>query len=196
MDNIIKPMTFDLKDLEGKAKNGDKLACYILGRSYDSEENGAEQSYEKAMYWYEKGKELGDPCCTYGVGACYYFGDGVEQDKEKAKQIHINAYKPLLELIEKEKENPRKQSFPKFCLGAYYYFGFGDIERDEKKAFEDYQTPGEDSELSDAQKAERSNVKGVWFEEDYLRTYPFNDLAWRWNRKEFKIIRILFKNGS
>ena len=129
MDNSIKPMTFDLKDLEGKAKNGDKLACYILGRSYDSEENGAKQSYEK-------GKELGDPCCTYGVGACYYFGDGVEQDKEKAKQIHINAYKPLLELIEKEKENPRKQSFPKFCLGAYYYFGFGDIERDEKKAFE------------------------------------------------------------
>lgn len=48
MDNSIKPMTFDLKDLEGKAKNGDKLACYILGRSYDSEENGAEQSYEKA----------------------------------------------------------------------------------------------------------------------------------------------------
>ena len=132
MDNSIKPMTFDLKDLEGKAKNGDKLACYILGRSYDSEENGAEQSYEKAMYWYE----LGNPCCTYGVGACYYFGDGVEQDKEKAKQIHINAYKPLLELIEKEKENPRKQSFSKFCLGAYYYFGFGDIERDEKKAFE------------------------------------------------------------
>ena len=129
-------LNIDLKDLEGKAKNGDKLACYILGRSYDSEENGAEQSYEKAMYWYEKGKELGDPCCTYGVGACYYFGDGVEQDKEKAKQIHINAYKPLLELIEKEKENPRKQSFSKFCLGAYYYFGFGDIERDEKKAFE------------------------------------------------------------
>ena len=40
------------------------------------------------------------------------------------------------------------------------------ISMDEKKAFEDYQTPGEDSELSDAQKAERSNVKGVWFEED------------------------------
>lgn len=42
----------------------------------------------------------------------------------------------MLELIEKEKENPRKQSFAKFCLGAYYYFGFGNIERDEKKAFE------------------------------------------------------------
>lgn len=88
------------------------------------------------MYWYEKGKELGDPRCAYGVGACYYFGDGVEQDKEKAKQIHMDAYKPLLELIDEEKQNPRKQSFSKFCLGAYYYFGFGEIERDENKAFE------------------------------------------------------------
>ena len=129
-------MTFDLKDLEGKAKNGDKLACYILGRSYDSEENEAEQSFEKAMYWYEKGKELGDPRCAYGVGACYYFGDGVEQDKEKAKKIHVEAYKPLLEFIDEEEQNPRRQAFSKFCLGAYYYFGFGNIERDEKRAFE------------------------------------------------------------
>lgn len=52
MNNIIKPMIFNLEDLEMKAKNGDKLACYILGRSYDSEEIGAEQSFEKAMYWY------------------------------------------------------------------------------------------------------------------------------------------------
>lgn len=136
MSNIIKPMIFDLKDLEMKDKNGDKLACYILGRSYDSRENGAEQSYEKAMYWYEKGKDLGDPRCAYGVGACYYFGDGVEQDKEKAKRIHIDAYRPLLKLIEEEKQNPRKQSFSKFCLGAYYYFGFGEVERNENKAFE------------------------------------------------------------
>lgn len=135
MNNSIKPMIFDLKDLELKAKNRDKLACYILGRSYDSEENGAEQNFEKAMYWYEKGKELGDPCCAYGVGACYYFGDGVKQNKEKAKQIHINAYKDLLKLIDEEEQNPRKQAFSKFCLGAYYYFGFGEIERDENKAF-------------------------------------------------------------
>lgn len=48
---------------------------------------------------------------------------------------------------------------------------------DEKKAFEDYITVTEDSTLSESEKAERENVKGVWFEEDYLRTYPFNDLA-------------------
>ena len=99
MSNIIKPMIFDLSELEIKARKGDKLACYILGRSNDSEENGAEQNFEKA------------------------------------KQIHIQAYKPLLKLIEEEKQNLRKQAFSKFCLGAYYYFGFGEVEIDKNKAF-------------------------------------------------------------
>ena len=52
-----------------------------------------------------------------------------------------------------------------------------ELSMDEKKAFEDYITVTEDSTLSESEKAERENVKGVWFEEDYLRTYPFNDLA-------------------
>lgn len=136
MNNTIKPIIFDLDNIRGNAENGDKFSCYILGRSYDSEENGAEQSFEKAMYWYEKGKELGDPRCTYGVGACYYFGDGVKQDKEKAKQIHSEALQSLLELIDEEQETPIRQAFSKFCLGAYYYFGFGNVERDQNKAFE------------------------------------------------------------
>lgn len=131
-----EPMLFNLKELEEKANKGNGLACYILGRSYDSEENGATQSFEKAMYWYNKGKDLGDSRCTYGVGACYHFGDGVDKDTKKAKELFVQAYNPLLELIEQEKNNPRKQAFSKFCLGAYYYFGFGNIEKDDKKAFE------------------------------------------------------------
>lgn len=51
----IEPMIFDLKELENKGNSGDGLACYILGRSFDSEENGAEQSYQKALFWYQKG---------------------------------------------------------------------------------------------------------------------------------------------
>ncbi|HJB14978.1 MAG TPA: cell division protein FtsI [Candidatus Blautia excrementipullorum] len=52
-----------------------------------------------------------------------------------------------------------------------------ELSMDEKKAFEDYTTVTEDSTLSESEKEERENVKGVWFEEDYLRSYPFNDLA-------------------
>ena len=50
--------------------------------------------------------------------------------------MHMEAYEPLLKLINEEQESSRRQAFSKFCLGAYYYFGFGNVERDENKAFE------------------------------------------------------------
>ena len=40
MEQKIIPMIFNIIDLEENAKNGDGLSCYILGRSYDSGENG------------------------------------------------------------------------------------------------------------------------------------------------------------
>lgn len=48
---------------------------------------------------------------------------------------------------------------------------------DQKKEFEQYQNADEDSGLTKAQAQERANVKGIWFEEDYLRIYPFNETA-------------------
>ena len=48
---------------------------------------------------------------------------------------------------------------------------------DAKKAFEDYRTVPADSTLSEDEKKKRRNVKGVWFEEDYLRIYPYGSLA-------------------
>lgn len=133
--NKIIPMIFNINDLEENAKKGDGLSCYILGRSYDSGENGLEQNFNKALFWYNKGKKLEDSRCIYGVGACYYFGDGVEQDKKQAYELFVKAYQPLLELIEQEKNIPNRQAFSIFCLGAYYYFGFGDIEKDDNTAF-------------------------------------------------------------
>lgn len=128
MDKTV-PMIFDVNQLEASALNGDGLACYLLGRSYDSAENGVNYDFESALFWYEKGKELDDSRCIYGVGACYYFGDGVTQNMKIAYELFVKAYKPLLELIEAEKNSPEKQAFSKFCLGAYYYFGFGALKR-------------------------------------------------------------------
>lgn len=51
------------------------------------------------------------------------------------------------------------------------------LSMDKKKEFEAHCTVDEDSPLSKTEIAERENVKGVWFEEDYLRSYPFNSLA-------------------
>ena len=50
------------------------------------------------------------------------------------------------------------------------------VSMDDKQAFEDYcDTSAED--LSAKEIEERRNVQGVWFEEDYLRVYPYNDTA-------------------
>lgn len=50
------------------------------------------------------------------------------------------------------------------------------ISADEKKTFEDSVSTSAEG-LSDAQIEERSNVKGVWFEETYKREYLMNTLA-------------------
>lgn len=50
------------------------------------------------------------------------------------------------------------------------------VSMDDKQAFEDYRdTSAED--LSAKEIEERRNVQGVWFEEDYLRVYPYNEVA-------------------
>lgn len=51
------------------------------------------------------------------------------------------------------------------------------LSMDKKKEFEKYKNADEESGLTSAQVKERSNIKGVWFEEDYLRSYPFNETA-------------------
>lgn len=51
------------------------------------------------------------------------------------------------------------------------------LSMEEKKAFEKYQNAGEDDGLSKEEAKERDCIVGVWFEEDYLRSYPFESLA-------------------
>ena len=46
-----------------------------------------------------------------------------------------------------------------------------------KKEFEAYASPSEEEQLTEEEKKSRANINGVWFEEDYLRSYPFGSLA-------------------
>lgn len=131
----IKPMIFNIEELKKNANQNDRLSCYIIARSYDSAENGLEQDLTKAVEWYKKGAKMNDPKCIYGLGACYYFGDGVDEDKDKAHQLFVEAYDKLLKEIEEENQDPKVQAFSKFCLGAYYYFGFGNVKKDYVSAF-------------------------------------------------------------
>lgn len=52
-----------------------------------------------------------------------------------------------------------------------------DISIEEKKAYDTFKNGTDDEPLTEAESEERSKVKGIWFEEDYVRTYPMKSVA-------------------
>ena len=131
----MESIKFDLNELE---KVGTGFNYYLLGRSYDLEENDVEKDYNKALYYYQKGFDLDYPLCIYSLGISYELGLGkiLEVDKEKAKKLLTNAYPKIIELINNPNITEVERVYAKFVTGAYYYFGLGEIERDYSKAFE------------------------------------------------------------
>lgn len=125
---------FDLSQLESQ---GTGFSYYILGRSYDLEENSANQDYDKALYYYKKGMDIDYPLCEYSLGISYVLGlgDVLEVDEEKGQKFLINAYPKIIELIESDQTSKEEKIYARFVVGAYYYFGLGNIKKDYKKAF-------------------------------------------------------------
>ena len=130
--DIIK---FDLDKLK---KEQDGFSYYILGRSYDLEENGAEQDYDIALEYYKKGYHLDYPLCKYSLGISYELGLGnaLPIDEEKGNKLLQQAYPQIISLINSQDIGEIERIYAHFVTGAYYYFGLGGIEKDYKKAFE------------------------------------------------------------
>ena len=97
----------------------------------------------------------------------------VNSDPEYAEPT-IRALKAILGIDE---EKVRSLLSDSRTSQSQYQILLKQLSMDKKKEFEAYTTVEEDSPLSDTEKKERGNVKGVWFEEDYLRSYPFKSLA-------------------
>lgn len=129
---IIK---FDLSKLK---ENLDGFSCYILGRSYDLEENGATENFKEALKYYKEGMNLNHPLCEYSLGISYVLGLGNELDidKEKGTSLLIDAYPKIIDLINNQSLLPEERLYAKFVTGAYHYYGLGEIEKDDKKAFD------------------------------------------------------------
>ena len=127
--NTIK---FDLEQLKNKQ---DGFSYYILGRSYDLEENGVNQDYDKALQYYEKGNNIGYPLCMYSLGISYVLGLGnvLKIDEEKGNKLLEQAYPKIMQLINAEEINNIERTYAKFVTGAYHYFGLGGIEKIIKK---------------------------------------------------------------
>ena len=131
----MDPIIFDLNELE---KENTGFSYYILGRSYDLEENGANKDYKRALYWYQKGENINYPLCLYSIGISYVLGlgDELDIDKDKGQKILTDVYPKIIELIESNETPKVEKLYARFVMGAYYYFGLGSIKKDYRKAFE------------------------------------------------------------
>ena len=121
----------DLHLIRQKAKSGDGLSAYILGRAYYSSELGLKTDYAKSFDWYKFGYEkLNDPRCEYGF-AMFYFDDGesenegiVKKDNEFADKLFTETYPKLVALAK------NGDMYSNFILGAYHNYGIGGVKKD------------------------------------------------------------------
>ena len=127
----------NIKELQEKAKKGDGLSAYILGRSFYSSENGVDNDYQKSFDWYKFGYEnLNDSRCLYGY-AMFYYDDGesesegiVDKNNILANELFAKAYPELVNL------SKQGEMYSTFILGAYHNYGIGGVEKSFEKALE------------------------------------------------------------
>ena len=102
--------------------------------------------------------------------------DCKEVNDEKHDYVDATV-KALVDVLGIDEDDIRKKLTDPATSSSQYQILKKQITMDQKKAFEEYASPGEDSGLSEKELEERANVQGVWFEEDYQRIYPFDELA-------------------
>lgn len=140
------------------AESGNPQAQCKLGGSYYYGENGFEQDYKKAFYWYNEAAKQNYTDAFCDLGNCYSNGQGVARDLEEAafwyrkgaEAGHGNAQSNLGncyltgEGVAQNKEKAfywfkkaadQNNVFGNFNLGYCYYYGSGTV-RNYKKAVE------------------------------------------------------------
>lgn len=88
--------------------------------------------------------------------------------------------KALVDVLGLDEETIQEKLEDETTKSSQYQILQSNVSINQKKAFEDYTDVSSDeakATLTKEEIAERSNVKGVWFEEDYRRVYPLNSTA-------------------
>ena len=88
--------------------------------------------------------------------------------------------KALVDVMGLDEETVRKKLEDETTKDSQYQILQSNVSINQKKAFEDYTDVSSEEakeKLTKEEIAERSNIKGVWFEEDYRRVYPLNSTA-------------------
>ena len=147
--------------------NGDKYAKQVLSQqTYDSRTI----PYRRGEIQDRNGNVLAKSEKVYNVILDCYAINSVEDYIEPtiaavSEQLDLDSATVRDVICSEETKDSRYQVIKK------------EISLEEKQAFEDYIDTSEEKSMSQAKREELENVQGVWFEEDYIRTYPMDTLA-------------------
>ncbi len=84
--------------------------------------------------------------------------------------------KALRDILGIDEETVRTKLTSEATKESQYQIIKRQLSMDDKKAFDAYVST-KDENLTTEQIKEKNRIQGVWFEEDYLRTYPYNETA-------------------
>ena len=160
---------------------------------------GVEQDYKKAMEWYEKATELGNPSAMNNIGYLYQNGLGVEQDYKKAMEWYEKAveleyaismnnianlyenglgveqdYAKAMEWYEKAAELGKANSM--YFIANLYQDGLG-VEQDYAKAMEWYEKAAELGEANSMFWIGYLYQNGLGVEQDYAKAMEWYEKA-------------------
>lgn len=159
------------------ATNGDKYKKQVLSQAQQKYESRVIPAKRGDIYD-RNGNLLATSNKVYNVILdCKAVNTNTGTD-DNPKQPYIEpTVKALVDILGLDEEDIRSRLNDPSTSQSQYQILKKELSMDEKKAFEEYTTVTDEMELSDEEEKERLNVVGVWFEEDYLRSYPFNELA-------------------
>ncbi len=117
-------MTAHFSKYLSDAEKGDIIAQYLVGKCFRFG-YGTEINDEKAVFWYRRAANHGQPNAQNALANCYLEGAGVEEDHAMALDLY-------------QKAAAQGDNVAMLQLGRCYDFGWG-TEIDERKAFELYE---------------------------------------------------------
>ncbi len=151
------------------AVSGDKYKKQVLSQ--------AQQQYDSRVLPFKRGDILDRNGTVLASSSKVYnviMDCKVINSDEKYLGPTVQAMVSLLGINEEEVRNVLSAEDTR---SSQYYILEKGLDMDKKKAFEEYTDTSQDSGLSEEEIEARSNIVGVWFEEEYKRNYPLGSLA-------------------